>query len=319
MPLLSQSPYRRPKWLLNGHLETIYPALFRKVSLFPSHSEKIQTPDEDFLELDWYRQSSSKLVIVSHGLEGNNKRPYVLGMVRAILNAGMDALAWNYRGCGENLNSQPIFYHSGATYDLETVVNHAATQYPEIYLVGFSLGGNLTLKFLGEKGSSLPMLKKGVAISVPLHLGDSCDQISRGENKLYAKRFLKTLIQKVERKSRIFPEIIPPKPLTEIKTLRDFDNWITGPLHGFQDAEDYYQSNSSLHFLDKIEIPTLILNAKNDPFLSPTCFPETQAKKHQKIILETPEHGGHVGFFAHHPKKTYYSEFRAVEFIQSDF
>lgn len=318
MPLVLKSSYRRPNWLFNGHLETIYPSIFRKVSLPLFSEEKLPTPDGDFLELDWYRRGQSKLVIISHGLEGNSKRPYIVGMARSLFECDYDILAWNYRGCGAELNQKAIFYHSGATYDLDTVVNRAQSEYDRIYLVGFSLGGNLTLKFLGEKGNSNPKIKKAVAISVPLDLGGSCDQISSGQNRLYAMRFLKTLLEKVERKAEKFPEILPQKSLKSIQTLRDFDDLITGPLHGFKNAEEYYRVNSSLQFLDRIEVPTLILNAQNDPFLSPSCFPTAIAKKLDTIHLEVPRHGGHVGFTTGMSEKTYYSEARAVEFINND-
>ncbi|MBC6368610.1 YheT family hydrolase [Algoriphagus sp. AK58] len=318
MPLISQSSFKRPKWLFNGHLETIYPALFRQVFVPNSVRERIETLDGDFLDLDWYRTDSSRLVIVSHGLEGNSSRPYMLGMVNSFRQVGFDVLAWNYRGCGEELNRQPIFYHSGATYDLEKVVRHAEKDYEEIFLVGFSLGGNLTLKFLGEIRSSLPKIKKGVAISVPLDLGKSCEKISSGENIIYSKRFLKTLIEKVEKKATYFPKEFDLQKLKKLKTLRDFDDVFTGPLHGFADADEYYQVNSSLQFLDKIEVPALVLNAQNDPFLSNTCFPEKLAKKLDLVHFEFPKHGGHVGFTSASKEKSYYSEARAVEFITHD-
>ncbi|TDQ18531.1 hypothetical protein DFQ04_0333 [Algoriphagus boseongensis] len=318
MPIIQQSTYKRPKWLFNGHLETIYPALFRKVDFQKPERERISTPDGDFLDLDWYKNHKPKLVLISHGLEGNSSRPYIMGMVREFVQNGFDALAWNYRGCGDELNNKPIFYHSGATYDLDTVISHALKSYEEIYLVGFSLGGNLTLKYLGEKKNSLPQIKKAVAISVPLDLGKSCDKISSGENILYSKRFLSTLKEKVVRKSMLFPEEITPQKLEKVKTLRDFDDVFTGPLHGFQDAQEYYEVNSSLQFLDQIEVPALVLNAINDPFLSDTCFPYSLAKKLETVFFEFPKHGGHVGFSSGGNEKSYYSERRAVEFITHD-
>lgn len=318
MPLLQNSSFKRPKWLFNGHLETIYPALARRVNFQSPKKERISTPDGDFLDLDWYTGGNPRLTIISHGLEGSSNRPYMLGMAKTFAQNGFDVLAWNYRGCSGELNNQPIFYHSGATYDLDTVVNHVKEKYAEIFLVGFSLGGNLTLKYLGEKRNRSPKIKKGVAISVPLDLGKSCDQISSRENMLYSKRFLKTLKEKVIQKSEKFPEHIDRKGLKNIKTLRDFDDFFTGPLHGFKDAEEYYQINSSLYFLDQIEVPTLVLNALNDPFLSATCFPRDLAEKLDQVYFEFPSYGGHVGFSSVNSQKTYYSERRAVEFITHD-
>lgn len=318
MPLSSQSIYQRPKWLFSGHMETIYPALFRNVFIQKPDKERIITADGDFLDLDWYKNGSTRLVILSHGLEGNSSRPYMLGMAREFVNKGFDVLSWNFRGCSEEMNHKVIFYHSGATYDLDTVMNHALQDYAEVHMVGFSLGGNLTLKYLGEKKSTLPKLKKAVAISVPLDLAGSCDKISSGENIIYSRRFLATLKEKVVRKSLAFPGELPVGLLRKIKTLRDFDEYFTGPLHGFSDAAEYYQINSSLQFLEHIEVPTLILNAQNDPFLSESCFPVRLARSLDQVHFEFPKHGGHVGFSGPSIQKSYYSELRAVEFISSD-
>lgn len=317
MPLLPAYPYQRPKLLFNGHLETIYPALFRQVSLPQPDKEQVETVDGDFLEVDWHRRGNSKLLIISHGLEGNSSRAYVLGMAREAVNKGFDVLAWNYRGCGELLNRKPIFYHSGATYDLHAVVNHAAPDYEELYLTGFSLGGNLTLKYLGEGRSLSPKIKRAVAISVPLDLGGSCDKISTAAKGRYTKRFLTSLREKIQRKALLFPEEFSLEKFNHIRTLRDFDNLFTGPLHGFSDAEEYYQINSALQFLRTIAVPTLLLNAQNDPFLSDACFPFELAARLDQVYCEFPAHGGHVGFSVIGKEKSYYSETRAVEFIRS--
>jgi uncharacterized protein len=315
MPLVKKLDYDNPKWLFNGHLQTIIPGLFRTTFALPFERERVITPDGDFLDLDWLKNGSNSLVIISHGLEGNSRRPYMVGMARHFFQNGFDVLNWNYRGCSEELNNKPIFYHSGATYDLDFVVNHAAVNYDSVYLIGFSLGGNLTLKYLGEIREKSPKIQKGVAISVPLHLESSCEKISTGENFLYSKRFLKTLKEKVVRKSKQFPKEIPTGILRKIKTLQDFDDYYTGPLHGFRDAHDYYEQNSSLYFLGKIEIPALILNAQNDPFLSDKCFPISLGRKLDTVWMDFPKYGGHVGFSPRKTEDIYWSEKRAFEFI----
>lgn len=318
MPLLQSRNFQRPKYLFNGHLETIYPTLFRQVSLTPTHHDLVETHDGDILEVDWHRRGQSKLMVISHGLEGNSSRSYMLGMAKEALSRGFDVLAWNYRGCGAQLNRKAIFYHSGATYDLDTIVRYASPGYSEIALVGFSLGGNLTLKYLGEKRERDPKIKKGVAISVPLDLGGACDQISKSAFGLYTRRFLKSLQLKIEKKSSLFPDEFPLEKFASIRSLRDFDNTFTGPLHGFHDAEEYYQINSALQFLPSIEVPSLVLNAQNDPFLSPSCYPMQLAQQLDQVHFEFPIHGGHVGFMQSDSSQPFYSETRAVEFICQD-
>jgi uncharacterized protein len=311
----SQS-YRRPTALFNRHLETIYPSLFRKPKFFEAQRERITTPDHDFLDMDWYQNGSSKLVIISHGLEGNSRRGYVLGMTRAFLQRGYDVLTWNYRGCSEELNRQPRFYHSGATDDLHTVVESVLEKdvYKNISLIGFSLGGNLTLKYLGEDYSSVKSIKQAVAISVPMDLGSSSDVLGRSVNWLYTKRFLISLKKKVVSKAQVvdLPIVVD---LDLVSSLREFDDCVTAPLHGFKDAADYYERNSSLPYLPKISCPTLILNAKNDPFLSPQCYPEGIANLAIKTLY--PAHGGHVGFTMFNKNGLYWSEIQAVDFVSS--
>ncbi len=310
-------PYKAPTLLFGSHLETIYPSLFRKVAGVIYERERITTPDHDFLDLDWMRQGSKKLVIISHGLEGSSDRAYVRGMARIFFNHGFDVLAWNYRGCSGEMNLKIRFYHSGATDDLDFTIRHAASLgYDEINLIGFSLGGNLTLKFLGEKGESLnPIIKKAATFSVPLNLKTSCEKISSPSNWIYSQRFLKSLKKKVIDKSILIPEI-NTKPLDRIKTLLEFDNVYTAPLHGFRDAVDYYEQCSAIRFLSNIKRPALVVNALNDPFLSPDCYP-SEFTTHPFLTFEYPDRGGHVGFSLFSKNGLYWSELRALHFIQS--
>jgi predicted alpha/beta-fold hydrolase len=326
MPILEHSTYQPPSWWVSGgHLQTIIPALFRKVASSPYTHERIATPDGDFLDCDWLYATSSlpsqKLVIISHGLESNSHRPNVLGMARAVSLCGYDALAWNFRGCSGEPNRLPRAYHSGATEDLHTVLEHAASKYDEIYLIGFSLGGNLTLKYLGEQSEALsPKVKKAVVFSVPCDLAASSKQISRISNRLYERRFLNSLRQKIEQKATLFPNQISLAPYLkkQIKTLRDFDDCYTAPLHGFQNAEDYYAKCSAKQFISRITIPTLMVNAKNDVFLAPSCYPFDEAKSSDVFFLETSESGGHLGFITKKtPHGLYWSEMRALGFIES--
>ncbi|MDX1628013.1 MAG: alpha/beta fold hydrolase [Fulvivirga sp.] len=307
--------YKRPKILFSGHLETIYPALFRKVKDITYKRERIHTPDGDFLDLDWVKNGSKSLVIISHGLEGSSDRAYMKGMARIMANHQYDVLAWNYRGCSEEMNKQLRFYHSGATDDLDLVVAHAKDKgYDEINLVGFSLGGNLTLKYLGEK--KRPEIHRAITFSVPLDLHSSCDQISKPGNVLYSNRFLRNLKKKVRQKAQQMPEL-KTNDLHKIKTLIDFDDQYTAPIHGFKNAVHYYESCSAIGFLENIKIPTLIVNAANDPFLSDECYPRELLKDHRYVKLEVPRHGGHVGFASFSGDNTFWSEKRALHFIDT--
>jgi predicted alpha/beta-fold hydrolase len=306
--------YFPPFFLFGPHLETIYPAILRRVQLVAYTRERIDTPDADFLDLDWLRKGSGKVAIISHGLEGNSHRPYVRGMAKALFDNGFDVLAWNFRGCSEEMNHQLRFYHSGATDDLDTVITHASNQgYIEIYLVGFSLGGNMTLKYLGER--TVPdTIKKAVVFSVPLDLKTSCEKISQPANRIYSNRFLRSLKSKVIAKSRL-QKGLDVSELDTLRTLEAFDDRFTAPLHGFANAADYYERCSSIHFVENIRTKTLIVNTRNDPFLSAECFPVPLLKDHPCVRLEIPLRGGHVGFTQFNKNGLYWSEQRALDFF----
>jgi uncharacterized protein len=307
--------YRAPKFLFNAHLETIFPSLLRRVDLAPYSRERIETPDGDFLDLDWIKTGKTKLLIISHGLEGSADRAYVKGLAKAGTEEGFDILAWNFRGCSGEINRKLRFYHSGATEDLDTVVQHAISlgMYPEIYLAGFSLGGNLTLKYLGER-TLAHEIRKAVVFSVPLNLQTSCAKISQPSNWIYANRFLKSLKNKVIQKHKHYPEL-DITPLPSIKTIETFDDCYTAPLHGYNNATEYYDQCSSIRFVSNIRIPTLIINAKNDPFLSNECFPTELLLHHEFVKLEIPVRGGHVGFSQFGKTRRYWSEERAMEWL----
>ena len=318
MPLVEQSSYHPPLFLWNRHLQTIYPSLFRKVENVRYRRERIDTPDGDFLDLDWSVIGANKLAIISHGLEGNTSRAYMLGMVKAVNEAGWDALARNFRGCSGEPNRLVRFYHSGDTADVETVIEHVlkTASYSEIALIGFRMGGNVTLKYLGERGDSIhSVIRKAVAISVPCDLAASARELARPINKIYMKRFLRMLHQKVKQKAERFPGKISVEGFSNIKTFQEFDDRYTAPLHGFKDARDYWEKASSKPYLPEITIPTLLINAGNDPFLAPQCFPIEEARRNPRFFLEIPSSGGHVGFIVFNSEGTYWSEQRTVAFL----
>jgi len=302
--------------LFNGHLQTMVPSVFRKVNGIAYTRERINTPDGDFLDLDFSSVQSDKLVIISHGLEGDSHRGYMKGMAKSFNRSGYDAIAWNFRGCSGEINKSRRMYHSGATDDLDIVVKYALAQgkYKEIVMVGFSLGGNLTLRYLGEKNSGISdKIKSGIVFSVPLDLHAGSLQISAPGNILYSKRFLKKLRVKIRSKAAQYPDINIAQ-LDKINSLFEFDEKYTAPIHGFDGAVDYYTKCSSLNNLEEITIPTLVVNAKNDPFLPQECYPTGLLISHENVFLEVPELGGHVGFS--NSEDVYWSEKRAVEFTK---
>ncbi|MFO1519013.1 MAG: alpha/beta fold hydrolase [bacterium] len=321
MPVIKNSQYRPPLLFSNGHLQTIYANVLRRLKGVSYRRERIDTPDGDFLDLDWSIDGSKRLAILSHGLGGNSYRPYILGMAQILRQNRWDVLAWNFRGCGGEPNLTPFMTHSGATEDLETVLRHAASKknYREIVLIGFSLGGNLTLKYLGERGKKInSLLKKAVVFSVPSHLESTAWQLAKLSNVVYMKRFLLQLRQYVREKKKILPDFIGDEGFDTIRTFKDFDDRYVAPFHGFKNAEDYWKKSSADLVLGGIQVPTLMVNARNDPFLTPQCFPEKKAKKNPYLFLETPDSGGHVGFVRFGGKGEYWSESRAMAFLEEE-
>jgi predicted alpha/beta-fold hydrolase len=325
MPLVAQSGYQPPFYLFNGHLQTIVPSLWRTVPDVTYQRERMELPDGDFLNLDWSclpaMRPTDALAIVSHGLEGDADRPYMRGMVRALNRAGFDALAWNYRSCGGEMNRLLRSYHLGDTDDLDLVLRHAldSGRYRRVFLLGFSAGGNVTLKYLGENPARVPVeVQRAAVFSVPTDLRASSVHIARLQNQVYLRRFLKSLRLKIRHKAALLPGQLDVNGIEELVDFQQFDNRYTAPMHGFESADAYYDHASSGQYLAGIRVPTLLVNAQNDPFLPPSCFPRDVAATSPFVFLETPPDGGHVGFAEGSPDGEYYSERRAVEFLTAE-
>ncbi|MEM9679191.1 MAG: alpha/beta fold hydrolase [Bacteroidota bacterium] len=316
MPVVT-STYKAPIGFRNGFVSTVYSGLIRRVNGLYQTRERITLSDGDFLDLDWSyaEKPTNKLIILLHGLEGDAQRPYITGTAKLFNTYGYDALSVNFRGCSGEDNLLYRSYHSGETGDLKQVIDHALEKdiYSELYISGYSLGGNVTLKYLGEEPQIPNQIKGAVAISVPVYLQGSCIELHKLKNKPYAIRFLRHLIGRLRLKQQRFPEMITKAEIRQIKTLKDFDDAYTSKAHGFKDADDYYEQSSSLQFLPGIKVPTLLINALNDSFLSPECFPVKEAKENPQLFLEMPKHGGHVGF--HDRRNLYYNEARSLEFL----
>jgi predicted alpha/beta-fold hydrolase len=324
MPLVTSS-YTAPRWLPGGHAQTIFPVFVPRRLTAWDKAERLELADGDFLELRWMTAKSkpqtSRLVILSHGLEGSTEAVYIRSMAQSLAKEGWDVLAWNYRGCGGIENNLRRFYHSGESGDLRLVIEHAAPSFQQIVLVGFSLGANLSLKCVGEAPAH-PAIRAVVAISGPVDLASSALALDEKKaNRMYQQRFLHSLKAKVLAKGHRYPdlrEMLAGKDgIAAVRTLREFDERITAPLHGFADAADYWARASSLPHLEKITVPTLLLNARNDPLLCLPSFPEELAHGSPFLHLEAPAHGGHVGFLDFRAGLQPWSERRVLEFISS--
>lgn len=318
MPLLSNSSYRPPLWLRSAHVNTIWAALGRKIPDMHYERERLTTPDNDFLDIDWSTVGSTQLLILLHGLEGNTDRPYMRGMARCANDQGWDALALNFRGCSGEDNRQVRTYHMGETSDLHLVIEHALARgtYRSIALAGFSLGGNVVLMYLSRDRQQVPAaVVGGVAFSVPCHIPSANECINRWENALYRYRFMRTLNKKMQQKAARFPEALP-HPQVRTTSFLTFDDHFTAPIHGFRDAQEYWESCSSLSYLTDVKKPVLLVNALDDTFLSDACYPWSLSENHPSLHLEVPQWGGHVGFFTP-GQRHLWSEKRALAFLQA--
>ena len=300
MPLLKSTffptlPFR------NSHFNTIYRALFMKENVRYSR-KRVTTWDHDFIDLDFSLVGSQTLVILIHGLEGSSQSKYILAATSEFNNEAIDTVAFNLRSCSGEDNLLLHTYHSGKTDDVHFVVNHIIDNYSyeNIVLVGYSLGGNLTLKYMGEFAKTQSSkIKCAVAVSVPVDLSSSSAVMSSYKNKVYMENFLKTLRLKVLEKAHKFPEFkLDKDKLFKAKAFSDFDALYTAPVYGYSGAEDYWEKASSKPYLKSIETPTLLISSEDDPFLAAACFPIKEAKASKNFYLEMTKYGGHVGFIS---------------------
>ena len=319
MGLVRLHTHRPPFWLPGGHLQTVYPALFRVVDGVDYRRERLSTSDGDFLLLDWHiaagRDEVRPLLILSHGFEGDSHRPYIKGMVKAFGQAGIDCLAWNFRSCGGEPNLTARFYHSGATDDLDAVVKHAVEAgYRTIFLAGFSLGGNLTLKYLGEERMRPREIARALCFSVPMDLEACSRHLDRPANFLYQSRFLDSLRIKIREKGNRYPDIIEASLLAGARSVYAFDDIFTGPLHGFRGAADYYRQCSAKYYIDSIDVRTLIVNAANDPMVPVSSLPLHEVGSLSNVDFWLVSRGGHCGFLERRGR--YWSEEIALQFFR---
>ncbi len=312
-------------WVRGGHAQTLWGKFFRPRPSLPARVERWDTPDGDFLDV--YRldaRTGAPRLIFLHGLEGTIQSHYVSGMFAEAQRRGWGADLMIFRGCGDEPNRNPRFYHSGETTDLAYTVDRVRAEHPAspLLLAGVSLGGNVLLKFLGEQGTGLsPQVRAAAAVSVPFDLERGCRHIAHGFSKVYDRHFLRTLRAKALAKLERYPELFDRAQLERAESIYDFDDAVTAPVHGFADAHDYYSRSSALGFLSRVSVPTLLLSAIDDPFLPSEVLDEVRAiaEHNPRLTLDFPAHGGHVGFVAGRLpwRPFYYAEWRVCEFLAS--
>jgi len=317
MPIINCADYRPPHLFRNGHYNTIYPALFRKIARPNFKRERNTTIDQDFIDIDRLANKNKKVAFLFHGLEGNSDSQYIKAIAHKLHSLNYDIIATNFRGCSGEPNKKIITYHSGFTDDVRFIIDKYAKEYQESVIVGYSLGGNVSLKYLGEAPDTVhSTISKIIAVSVPIDLSKGSQQLKKKANYFYTQNFLKTLKEKVKQKDAQFPNQIDTSFLKKMKTIWDFDEYFTAPINGFKGAEDYYAKANSLQFLPSIKIPAHLISSMDDPFLSESCFPFAQAEKSKNIFLHAPKYGGHVGFYQR--GNDYWIERKIVEILESN-
>ncbi len=319
MPFIERSSFPGPPfWQFGGHLQTVIPGIVRRVQGIDYQRERIDTPDGDFLDLDWLKTTENRqLVVITHGLEGDSQASYVRGTAKLFWQNGWDALAWNCRSCSGEMNRQFRMYHHGDTDDIHTVIQHALKQgqYEKIVLVGYSMGANISMKYLGTQGKNAPgQIQAAAVFSAPCNIREGADVLDRWDNALYKYRFMFALYKKIKQKARQYPGKLDLSKFRKVRRWRDFDAYFSAPISGYASADDFHRQASAINFLEGIQVPTLLVSAQNDPILTPACFPVEIARRHPFFYFELTEGGGHCGFQTSGDREFSWSEQRALEF-----
>ncbi len=328
--IASAAPYSAPFWLPGGHVQTIYAATLANKTQINYRRERWELDDGDFIDADWIdteiNDSNTPVVVLFHGLEGNSESHYAKSLMAATKNRGWRGLVIHFRGCSGEPNRLPRAYYAGETAEMALLLGKLRAIVPQapIYATGVSLGGNALLKWIGESAEQAnTVINKAVAISAPMDLAASAEALDKGLNRiLYTPRFVDSLKPKALSMRSRFPELLNEKlsvaKIESAKTIHDIDNAVTAVLYGAVDANDYYAKNASKPWLIKINLPTLVLNAKNDPFIPSQSLP-TSAEVSSYVTLEYPEEGGHAGF----PSETFSGQAdwlpnRILDFFESN-
>jgi predicted alpha/beta-fold hydrolase len=302
LPLFSSTPgvtpFQAPRWLCHPHAQTLYGALYAPTGTPRWQRASWDTPDDDFIHVDSLPGvPGAPLLVIFHGLEGGTDSRYVRALSLAAQARGWSVCAPNFRSCSGVINRAPRLYHAGDSTEIDWILKRAAEPNSRpVMAVGVSLGGNMLLKWLGEQGARVKqILHAAAAVAAPLDLAAVGDNLSLGFNRIYTHHFLSTLKQKARAKYAQYPYLFDLQRTLSARTMRDFDDHFMGPVHGFRNAEDYWARSSSTQYLPLIELPTLLLNAQDDPFMPAAVLPDA----HQcaaTVTRDFPEQGGHVGF-----------------------
>jgi len=302
--LLPLAPYRAPFYLFNGHLQTLWPVwqTLRKPPInWPR--ERWETPDGDFIDVDCINRGTptNPAIILFHGLEGNSQSYYARNLATALASIGWTGYVPHFRGCSGELNRLPRAYHSGDSQEIDWILKRFKQLEPQrtFFAAGVSLGGNALMKWLGEQGAATnDIVHAAAAISPPMDVGACGAWLDQGINRtMYTQHFLRTMKAQGEVRLAHFPGLFDAQRMRAASTLREFDDTVTAPLHGFKNVDDYWTRASALGVLNGVKIPTLLLMPRNDPFLTDACYPQTYPGS---VTLETPANGGHVGFSGGH-------------------
>ena len=287
--------YRAPFWLPSGHLQTIVPAIAMAKPAVRLRRERWDAQDGDFVDVDFVDGAPGQpFVVLFHGLEGSSNSHYARALMAAVAARGWSGAIPHFRGCSGELNRAPRFYHSGDAGEIDWLLRRLRPRAGgKLYAAGVSLGGNALLRWLGESGHQAEFIDAACAVSAPLDLARGGEALSSGLNMVYTRMFLRTLKPKCLAKLDQFPGLFDRAALLRARNLYEFDNVVTAPLHGYRDTDDYWHRASARHVLSDITVPTLVLNARNDPFLPGQHLPRQAAPC---VTLEYPAHGGHVGF-----------------------
>lgn len=316
-----REPYQPPFWYRGRHLQTLWGPLFRHRRLPPVRRERLETPDGDFLDLDWLEGAApdGPLILILHGLEGSSRSHYARGLLIEAGRLGWRSAVLHFRSCSGEVNRLARLYHSGETSDLAWVVDHLRERpgLGPIGLVGISLGGNVVLKWLGERGDAAPSeVAAAVAISTPFDLAACARVLDRGFNRaVYTTSFLRTMKTKIRLKRALYDGDIDLAAVLRSRTFREYDRLFTAPLHGFADEQDYWTRASSGPFLERIRRPTLLINSTNDPFMPAESLPRSAVERSRWLDAEFVAEGGHVGFLDGALGLSSWAERRALAFL----